>query len=241
VVAMRISSFSLITVVLWAGAAWAESSLFRMGPLNPDFVAWRARQQAGAIHVLVPTNASSGLTPSPFDDSYLRRAELVVPLHIAAPSRYDLRTLGWVTLARNQGNCGSCFAFATYSSLESWLLKTAHETWDFSENHLKNYSGFDLTPCTGGDSLSSTAYLVRWAGPVAEVNDPFHDWDDRPSPGGRPCKYVTGTPHTRRPTSVFEMSPEFPLLLAPSASGKSKPSSRFPTPNSHDLRGDSLL
>lgn len=164
---------------------------FQMAPLNPAFVAWRARQQAGAISVFTPTGTSSDVVPSPFDDSYLRREKSVVPLSIAAPVRYDLRTLGWVTPARNQGTCGSCFAFATYSSLESWLLKTAHETWDFSENHLKNYSGFDLSPCLGGDSLTSTAYLVRWAGPVAEVNDPFHDWDDRPSPGGPTCKYVT--------------------------------------------------
>jgi hypothetical protein len=36
----------------------------------------------------------------------------------------------------------------------------------------------------------STAYLARWSGPVDESDDPYHDWDDRPSPGG-PCqKYL---------------------------------------------------
>jgi C1A family cysteine protease len=196
---------SLCTILLLAGSAVAASLVpaspgpelspggrhFQVAPLNPDFVAWRARQQAGAIRVFAPTGTPSGIVPSPFDDSYLRREKLAAPLSLAVPSRYDLRTLGWVTPARNQGVCGSCFAFATYSSLESWLLKNAKETWDFSENHLKNYSGIDLSPCLGGDSLTSTAYLVRWAGPVAEVNDPFHDWDDRPSPGGPVRKYVT--------------------------------------------------
>jgi hypothetical protein len=64
------------------------------------------------------------------------------------------------------------------------------ETWDFSENHLKNYHGFDPAPCSGGNADFSTAYMVRWSGPVSEADDPYHDYDDRPSPGG-PCqKYV---------------------------------------------------
>ena len=36
----------------------------------------------------------------------------------------------------------------------------------------------------------STAYLARWSGPVSEADDPYHDWDDRPSPGGICRKYV---------------------------------------------------
>jgi hypothetical protein len=36
----------------------------------------------------------------------------------------------------------------------------------------------------------STAYLTRWSGPVSEADDPYHDWDDRPSPGGQCRKYL---------------------------------------------------
>ena len=167
-----------------------ETSQFQLASLNPDFVAWRARRQAGGI-VVFAEGVPGGLAPSPFDDSYLRREEPPAAISIATPSQYDLRSYGWVTPTKDQGPCGACFAFATCSSLESWLLKSHNELWDFSENHLKNYSGFDMSACDGGHPLTSTAYLVRGSGPVAETDDPFHAWDDRPSPGGVPRKYVT--------------------------------------------------
>jgi len=108
-----------------------------------------------------------------------------------APASYDLRDYGYVTPVKDQGACGSCWAFASYGFLESCLLKNVSETWDFSENHLKNYHGFDWGSCSGGNTDISTAYLARWSGPVLEADDPYYPWDNRPSPGG-PCqKYVT--------------------------------------------------
>jgi formylglycine-generating enzyme required for sulfatase activity/C1A family cysteine protease len=204
-VSKRVPFLSLSTILLLTGLALGAiltpppfpsempsdgTTQFQVAPLNPDFIAWRARKQAGEITVLAE-NAPGGLIPSPFDDRYLRDAGSATIQAAALPSKYDLRDYGWVTPAKDQGTCGACFAFATYSSLESWLLKNSGLTWDFSENHLKNYSGFDMPACKGGDPLTSTAYLVRGDGPVLEADDPFHAWDDRPSPGGVPRKYVT--------------------------------------------------
>ena len=83
-----------------------------------------------------------------------------------APVSYDLRTLGLVTPVKHQGNCGSCWTFGTYASLESSILKTGGSTQDFSENHLKNYHGFDFGPCDGGLDIMSLAYFSRGDGPV---------------------------------------------------------------------------
>jgi len=102
----------------------------------------------------------------------------------AFPSSYDLRTGGYVTSVKNQGGCGSCWAFATYGAMESNMLVAGDLSSDFSENHLKNYHGFDPGPCSGGNTWISTAYLGRLDGPVSEADDPYHAWDDRPSPGG---------------------------------------------------------
>jgi C1A family cysteine protease len=109
---------------------------------------------------------------------------------LGQPASYDLRTYGYVTPVQNQGNAGSCWAFGTYGSLESNILVDGGPATDLSENHLKNYHGFDWGPTEGGNYYMSAAYLGRWDGPVSEANDPYHDTDDRPSPGGPPQYYV---------------------------------------------------
>ena len=113
-----------------------------------------------------------------------------------APSAFDLRNVGgnnYVTSVKDQGACGSCWAFATYGAMESNILVNGGSTSDFSENHLKNYHGFDWGPCDGGNIWLSMAYLSRLDGPVAEADDPYHDYDDRPSPGGPRQRFLRCT------------------------------------------------
>lgn len=87
------------------------------------------------------------------------------------PGRFDLRTIGKVSAVKNQGQCGSCWAFSTLASLESALLGS--ESWDFSENNLRNSHGYDLSSCQGGNAMMATAYLARWSGVLEESSDPY--------------------------------------------------------------------
>ena len=197
-------SFPVCVMLLLIGLTFAESPTSPasdtpdgamessgLAPLNPDFIAWREKRRVRQIGALAEEDMGSGLVPSPFDDRYLRRMVSSAIQIAALPGKYDLRSYGWVTPVKDQAKCGACYAFATCSSLESWLSRYCWETWDFSENHIKNYGGADsASPCDGGDDLTTAAYLVRWAGPVLETDDPFHDSSDYLSRGGTVRKYV---------------------------------------------------
>jgi PGF-pre-PGF domain-containing protein len=95
------------------------------------------------------------------------------------PSRYDLRDANGVTDVRDQGQAGSCWAHSTIASLESYLLHNRYETWNFSENNVKNVlvstdpDGYDRPHDDGGFDLYTAAYLTRWSGPVLESDDPY--------------------------------------------------------------------
>ena len=85
------------------------------------------------------------------------------------PSDYDLRDTGKLPPVEDQGDLGTCWAFATFVSLESKLP----ENEDFSENNMRNLNGFDIGPSQGGNILIATAYLARWDGPIPEADDPY--------------------------------------------------------------------
>jgi len=162
-------------------------------PVNPVFVAWQSKMATFGVETYNEEDYALGYIPSPIDRSHLESQTETALQTLSTPVSYDLRSSGDVTGVRDQGGCGSCWSFGSYGSLESWLLRNEGELWDFSENHLKNYHGFDPGPCEGGNADISTAYLAYWSGPVDESDDPYHDWDDRPSPGGPLQKYLETT------------------------------------------------
>ncbi len=113
-----------------------------------------------------------GVRHSPLDAFLRENLQSSVPVVFAPPPSYDLRDQGKLTPVKDQNPYGTCWSFATYGSLESCLLPG--ESWDFSENNLAWYSGFDWEPYNGGGNYwMSTAYLARWDGPVLETDDPY--------------------------------------------------------------------
>ena len=158
-----------------------------VAPVNPTFTDAAAKGFPAADRKDTPGNRGLGIIPSPLDKSHLKGKKITREMLLqdsspgevgtggdivgALPATYDLRTEGRVSPVKDQGACGSCWAFASYGSLESTLLPA--QLWDFSENNLKNTHGFDLGPCSGGNDDMTTAYLARWSGPISETDDPY--------------------------------------------------------------------
>jgi len=164
-----------------------NASNFCRAPLNPDFVRYQQELASGRATGQASGGHGLGHVPPPVDFSHLTGQHISTALR-GYPSAYDLRTLGKVSPVKDQGRCGACWAFATYGALESYLLP--RESWDFSENNLKNTNGFDGDPCHGGGFFKSTAYLARWSGPVTTADDPYDPYSGSSPPNLPVQKHV---------------------------------------------------
>ena len=190
--ALKRASRALAVISLLFIAATTQgqaASLAEDAPLNPRFVEHVKARQQGIAMKRTADGHPLGRIPSTLDLSHLKRQQRMArQVSTALPSSYDLRTYSKVTPVRNQGACGSCWAFAVYGSLESRLLPG--ESRDFSENNLKNLHGFDYSPCEGGMWQMAAAYLARWAGPINESDDPYQATDTNSSASLPPQKHV---------------------------------------------------
>jgi len=138
-------------------------------PLSKSFLEFLKGQEMRKWKNISDDGHPLGLVPSPRE---------VLPFHVlpqvkidGLPSSFDLRDWEKLPPVRDQGNCGSCWAFASFGSLESFLRPI--EKWNFSEQHLIDHHDFDWEPCDGGNIDMTTAYLARWSGPITEQDVPY--------------------------------------------------------------------
>ncbi|MGO0062422.1 lectin like domain-containing protein [Brevibacillus fluminis] len=180
VIPKRLLSLSLAAVAAFFPLTGVASSkdTFQFAPINPAF---SAKTTAHALSSATSDGHVLGYRPGPVVLSLPRESSHARSVKAALPAAYDLRALHRVSPVRDQGSCGACWTFATLASVESALLPD--ESWDFSENYLRNNHLFDWSPCSGGNASISTANLVRWNGPVLEVDDPYTDQTNKRKTG----------------------------------------------------------
>lgn len=117
-----------------------DAGLISEAPLNPEYLAYKNGFQPLEWVKQSIFQDQLGYIPEPADTTHLKgkkvpkKALEAEVLGIAdapaggageitsAPAMYDLRSTGRVSPVKNQGSCGSCWAFASYGSMESEAL-----------------------------------------------------------------------------------------------------------------------
>ncbi|XP_034001735.1 cathepsin K [Trematomus bernacchii] len=119
--------------------------------------------------LLPPTNGQRSFTMA-FDEKLPK-----------LPKSLDYRKKGMVTPVKNQGSCGSCWAFSSAGALEGQLAKTTGKLMDLSPQNLvdcvKENSG-----CGGGYMTNAFTYVEDNGGIDSEEAYPYVGED-------QPCRY----------------------------------------------------
>ena len=91
------------------------------------------------------------------------------------PASVDWRSMGVVTPVKNQGNCGSCWAFSTAAAMEShWAIVTKQGLPSLSEQQLVDCAGnFNNNGCDGGLPSQAFQYIQQAGGLTTETQYPY--------------------------------------------------------------------
>jgi len=125
------------------------------------------------------------LTPEEFKKFYLNadhknrqasshNAHVLPPSKLKAPTSYDWRTRkpAVLTTVKDQGQCGSCWAFSATENIESMWALAGNSLDSLSPEQIVDCDGVDQG-CNGGDTPTAYEYVQQAGGLETEDDYPY--------------------------------------------------------------------
>ena len=130
----------------------------------------------------------------------------IVKVSNAAPSAWDWRSKGYVAAVKDQGSCGSCWAFATTANLEGLYFKNKGVMITMSEQMLVDCDTYD-SACNGGLMEYSFTWIKDNGGIMKDTDYPYKGY--KSTCNSNPSKYVNMkvTGYTKLGSSSSTWSP----------------------------------
>lgn len=143
-------------------------------------------QAAGGSAVFGVTKFSD-LTPGEFQSLMLSRPN---PVDADTPvadeviqetaESVDWRTKNMVTKVKDQGQCGSCWAFSTVEAIESYAaLSGKYSLLDLSPQQIVSCDKPTDAGCNGGDTITAYKYVIKAGGLESESAYPYTSGDGK--------------------------------------------------------------
>ena len=157
-----------LLVFLWGGVSSgggpgkvAPSNL-TVAPVNPAYLEYQQQKAAGALKTHTSGGHALGYRPPIMDLSHVHQNPVDISKGKGAPPpSFDWRYANGVTAVRDQGQCGSCWAFATMGALEAFFRIRDGNNFYLSVNNMASCQWpYLLGRCDGGNSFMSTGNLV---------------------------------------------------------------------------------
>ncbi|KAJ8665127.1 hypothetical protein QAD02_006789 [Eretmocerus hayati] len=149
-----------------------------------------AKYEKGLVTYELGINQFSDMLPEEFSEKYTgfkvtsetledlsnhTTATFLAPANVEVPNSVDWREKGAVTPVKNQGECGSCWAFSTTGSVEGQHFRKTGQLVSLSEQQLLDCSLiiYGNLGCYGGSMVPSFRYIKHKRGIDTEDSYPY--------------------------------------------------------------------